>query len=50
VKDSDWWDRVWTVENMAQEDGRERPYMDASTCWECGSQFEDHRCQMEGEQ
>jgi hypothetical protein len=47
VKDSDWWDRVWTVENMAQEDVRERPYMDSGACWECGSQFEYHRCQME---
>jgi hypothetical protein len=48
VKDSAWWDRVWTVENMAQEDGRERPYMDSnSPCRECGSEFMQHRCHME---
>jgi hypothetical protein len=50
VKDSEWWDRAYKVMDMAMLEGNWPIYMNDDTCPECGSNFEDHRCHMEGEQ
>jgi hypothetical protein len=44
---SEQWDRVYTVDAMADDDGTERRYINAERCFECGSEFPEHRCHLE---
>ena len=47
ARDSGWWDRVYTVMDMASEDGNWPTYMNRYPCGECGSEFAQHRCHLE---